>query len=187
MEKKFPHARLETANLILKRHQVEESHVMAKAVRDNMERFVLTFPWAHVKYSSDEALKYIEDTLVQWDRGELFDFSIYNKHMDYMGNVGVHTIKWEHARAEIGYWIRKEFEGKGHMTEAVSALMQELFSLGINRIEIRCDPENERSKKIPQRLGMKQEAHFREHVFQQNAYRDTLVYASLAHEWSRGQ
>ncbi|HAZ13067.1 MAG: hypothetical protein A2X86_09755 [Bdellovibrionales bacterium GWA2_49_15] len=179
MEKKFPSIELKTPRLILKRHHVSESHIMGQAVRKNYARFLLIFPWVHEHYGSDDALKFIENSLIQWDRAEMFDFSIYNQQMEYLGNVGVHTIRWEHGRAEIGYWIKQEFEGQGHVTEAVYALIQELFSMGFNRIEIRCDPENERSKKIPERLGMQLEGHFHEHVFQQGAYRDTLVYALL--------
>ncbi|MBI2519698.1 MAG: GNAT family N-acetyltransferase [Bdellovibrio sp.] len=182
MEKKFPSVEMKTPRLILKRHQVSESHVMGQVVRQNFSRFALIFPWVHEHYSSDDALKFIEASLSQWDRAEMFDFSMYDQQMEYLGNIGIHTIRWEHDRAEIGYWIKQEFEGLGYVTEAVSQLLRELFSLGFNRIEIRCDPENARSRKIPERLGMRLEGHFREHVFQQNAYRDTLVYALLRSE-----
>ena len=182
MDKKFPSVELKTPRLTHKRHQVSESHFMGQAVRQNYARFISIFPWVHENYGSDDALKFIETSLSQWDRAEMFDFSMYNQQYEYLGNIGIHTICWEHARAEIGYWIKQEFQGRGHVTEAVFRLIQELFSLGFNRVEIRCDPENERSKKIPERLGMRLEAHFREHIFQQNAYRDTLVYAILRRE-----
>jgi ribosomal-protein-serine acetyltransferase len=55
---------------------------------------------------------------------------------------------------EIGYWIRSSCAGKGFMTEAINALTQYAFKqLGMKRIAITCDINNERSKKIPEQLG----------------------------------
>lgn len=57
-------------------------------------------------------------------------------------------------RVEIGYWIDSAAEGKGIVTEAVSALVASAGKMsGIRSIEIRCSPRNARSAAVPQRLG----------------------------------
>ena len=78
-----------------------------------------------------------------------------------MGNLGVHTIAWESRCCELGYWILGDFEGRGYMSEAIIALESVLFELGFQCLEIRCDALNQRSAKLPQRLGYTLEATLR--------------------------
>jgi RimJ/RimL family protein N-acetyltransferase len=61
-------------------------------------------------------------------------------------------------RLEIGYWLDAADTGRGLITEAVRALLPMATELGMRRIEIRCDPRNERSAAIPQRLGFQLES-----------------------------
>ncbi|NJO36614.1 MAG: GNAT family N-acetyltransferase [Rhizobiales bacterium] len=60
---------------------------------------------------------------------------------------------------ELGYKLfhRKDW-GKGLMTEAVSLVVDHLFSSRtVNRLEIRCDVANEASAKVAQKLGFRHE------------------------------
>ena len=55
---------------------------------------------------------------------------------------------------EIGYWCRTKFTGRGYISEAVGAAVELAQSkLGARRIQIRADERNERSWRIPERLG----------------------------------
>ncbi len=55
---------------------------------------------------------------------------------------------------ELGYWLRNECTGRGYATEAAAALTRVGLAMpGIERIEIRCDPENGPSAAVPVRLG----------------------------------
>ena len=55
---------------------------------------------------------------------------------------------------ELGYWLRNECTGRGYATEAAAALTRVGLAMpGIERIEIRCDPENRPSAAVPARLG----------------------------------
>jgi RimJ/RimL family protein N-acetyltransferase len=55
---------------------------------------------------------------------------------------------------ELGYWLRNECTGRGYATEAAAALTRVGLAMpGIERIEIRCDPENGPSAAVPARLG----------------------------------
>jgi RimJ/RimL family protein N-acetyltransferase len=55
---------------------------------------------------------------------------------------------------EIGYWLASAATGHGFATEAAEALTVEAFRAGdIERIEIRCEPANAASMRVPERLG----------------------------------
>ena len=45
-----------------------------------------------------------------------------------LGGMGLHTRVGPRAR-EIGYWIRKDAEGRGYVTEAVAALTRVGFEV----------------------------------------------------------
>jgi hypothetical protein len=87
----------------------------------------------------------------QFDKDEDFIYAIFDREESrVLGGTGLHTRIGEHAR-EIGYWIRADAEGNGYVTEAVAALTRVGFELeGLDRIEIRVEPENVRSRRIPE-------------------------------------
>jgi RimJ/RimL family protein N-acetyltransferase len=55
---------------------------------------------------------------------------------------------------ELGYWLRNDCTGRGYATEAAAGLTRVGLGMpGIERIEIRCDPENRASWAVAERLG----------------------------------
>src|SRR6185503_3267255 len=63
---------------------------------------------------------------------------------------------------EIGYWLAADEVGQGYATETSGALTRVgLELLGVDRIEIRVDPANEVSERVPAKLGFSREATLR--------------------------
>lgn len=72
-----------------------------------------------------------------------------------LGACGLYTRQGPDI-LEVGYWLRPDATGMGLATEASAALTRVgLAEPGITRIEIRCDPANERSALVPRRLGFR--------------------------------
>ncbi len=89
------------------------------------------------------------------------------------------------GQAYIGYFLDRKFWGHGYATETAKALLAYGFKrLDLNRIWAWCDVENSASVRVLEKIGMKQEAHFRSSVLIQGLWRDCLVYGLLKHEWS---
>ncbi|WP_099205351.1 GNAT family N-acetyltransferase [Scatolibacter rhodanostii] len=90
---------------------------------------------------------------------------------------------------EIGYVFNSEFQGKGYAFEAVTGCIKEAFAHGVHRITALCDPRNEASWRLMEKIGMRKEAHFFENMFfkknQQGnpIWVDTFEYAILSSEW----
>lgn len=86
--------------------------------------------------------------------------------------------------AEIGYMLGQRFEGHGIITRAVIAVLDAAIDrLDLQRFEIRCAPDNQRSRAIPQRLGFHEEGLLRGSAQLDGRYHDEILYALLAEEW----
>jgi ribosomal-protein-serine acetyltransferase len=86
--------------------------------------------------------------------------------------------------AEIGYWIRSRYEGRGLVTRACEALIDHAFdTIGLHRVVIRAGVENTRSRAIPERLGFTFEGIAREEGRGVGRFYDLAVYGLLDREW----
>ncbi|WP_195576169.1 GNAT family N-acetyltransferase [Paenibacillus sp. 1001270B_150601_E10] len=89
----------------------------------------------------------------------------------------------------IGYIFNPAFYGKGYATEACQRILKYGFEeLGVHRVIALCNPENEPSWKLLERISMRREGIFRKEVFfkttinGQPMWQDTYQYAILKEE-----
>ncbi|WP_394613934.1 GNAT family N-acetyltransferase [Lentzea sp. JNUCC 0626] len=105
--------------------------------------------------------------------------------------IGDAMLKWrseKHGQGEIGYSLHPDFQGKGYATEVARKMLALGFDdLNLHRIIAECDPRNEPSWRLMERLGMRREAHYRELEIFKGEWGDLFVYALLAEEYARVQ
>jgi [ribosomal protein S5]-alanine N-acetyltransferase len=100
-----------------------------------------------------------------------------------IGATGL-MLKPEHDLGELGYWIGVPYWNHGYCTEAGSSLMEYGFeTLKLNKIIAHFFQGNDASKKVLQKLGMKQESYLRRHVKHFGVYKDLIGFAILRDEW----
>jgi ribosomal-protein-alanine N-acetyltransferase len=76
----------------------------------------------------------------------------------------------------LGYQIGREHEGQGLMAEALRAANQFMFDvLRLHRIMANFRPENDRSRRLLQRLGFVEEGLARAYLFIDGAWRDHVL------------
>lgn len=103
---------------------------------------------------------------------------------EFAGIIGYRGTDLLNKKTEIGYWLSEYFQGKGIVTKSVERLIEYTFNdLGMNRLQIRCAVENEKSKKIPKALGFKFEGIERAgELLSNGTFTDLEVYSLLAKE-----
>jgi ribosomal-protein-alanine N-acetyltransferase len=90
----------------------------------------------------------------------------------------------QHARAEVGYAVGRAYWGRGLVTEAVREVLKFAFdTLGLNRIEARCVPENIGSARVMEKVGMTFEGLLREQMFIKGRFDDMKIYSILRREY----
>jgi ribosomal-protein-serine acetyltransferase len=172
--------------LSLKIRGVEEAEAFFALSDKNREHLRPWLPWVDVTLSSDDTKKYLEAMLKKFEEKTGADFGIWYDGA-WAGSMGFNKIDTVNEWAEIGYWLDKDHEGKGIMTESVKALIKYGFNdLNLHRIQIRCDARNVRSKRIPERLGFKLEGMLREDHKRNEEFSDGLVFGLLRDEWNDG-
>lgn len=179
MKKVYPKEELTGPRISLRKHDRRLASTMFEYVEKDRARLRQFLPWVDLTRTVADENDYIEMTLEAWKNHSLFDYGLFLRNGDvYMGNCGIHTISWVNDKCEIGYWLLGEFEGQGYMSEALGLIEQELFELGFNRIEIRCNSKNERSAAVPRRNGYRLETIIRRDGALEEC-RDTLVFAKI--------
>jgi RimJ/RimL family protein N-acetyltransferase len=95
-----------------------------------------------------------------------------------VGAIGL-VVTGQHDRAELGYWVGKPFWGNGYATEAGRAIIRFGFeSMNLNRIYASHFIRNPASGRVMEKIGMRFEGSFRQHVKRWDVYED-LHYRSI--------
>ncbi len=73
---------------------------------------------------------------------------------DIVGNISFNTIDRELKKVEIGYWLSKDFQGKGIASRCVTGMVAIAFDeLSMQKVEISAAQGNTRSRALCERLG----------------------------------
>ena len=96
-----------------------------------------------------------------------------------IGTLHIFSFSYPNHRVEIGYGIEHTYEGQGFVSESIALVETELRSLGFNRVEIRCNADNERSVALAKYNHYTQEACLKQECIEDGQYRDTLIFGKL--------
>jgi RimJ/RimL family protein N-acetyltransferase len=136
---------------------------LKEAVDSSLAHLRRWLPWAHEEPEPlEEKVELLRRFRGQFDLGQDFVYGIFSAdESEALGGSGLHTRRGA-GMFEIGYWIRESRARQGLGTEAVAALTRVGLELcGVERIEIRVDPENAASAAIPRKLGFVEEGTLR--------------------------
>jgi N-acetyltransferase len=114
-------------------------------------------------------------------------FTVIDKHTNEIcGSTSYLNISWFDNRLEIGStWLGTSFMGTGVNRPAKFALLSYAFEvMKIDRVEVKTDNLNERSKAALLKVGMIPEGVLRSHMqVHSNRRRDTLYFSIIRGEW----
>ena len=148
-------ARIHTARLTLRQYTLGDVGAMDEVIPANRSHLETYLPWAREEpIGTDKRTELVTDFIAKFAAREDFTMGIFDRATGaYLGGTGLHTRQGPGV-LEIGYWLAADAQGKGLMTEAAAALTRVAFSFAhAPRVEIRCEPGNERSRGVPRRLG----------------------------------
>jgi RimJ/RimL family protein N-acetyltransferase len=144
-----------------------DAPLLKDAVDSSLDELRQWMPWAlNEPQTVEEKVQLLRRFRGQFDLGEEFVYGLFSgDESEVVGGSGFHRRVGQGA-FEIGYWIRSSRAGQGFATEVTAALTRVGFEVcEVDRIEIQCEPANERSMAIPRKLGYAEEARLQRRLY----------------------
>lgn len=134
-----------------------------------------------------ELKTYIQKAIEAREQGICAVWTIVDKQSNSVaGCTRLAEISWIDERGQIGWtWIGKEFQGSGLNKAMKNLILKYGFeTLNLNRIELKADERNVRSRKAMRGIGAIEEGTLRQHLKMHNGFlRNTVFYSILRSEW----
>jgi ribosomal-protein-alanine N-acetyltransferase len=124
-----------------------------------------------------------------WDRQRHFDsaygFGLFLADGRFAGEVSLGSVaRGPFQSAYVGYWIDEALAGHGYVPEGVVLILRYAFeTLALHRLEAAIVPRNRASRRVVEKLGLREEGTAREFLQIQGVYEDHVRYAITADEW----
>ena len=144
-------------NIVLKQLELTDTPDIFNTIDTQREHLGPWLPFVETTKQLSDTHAFVESVVNSpKDRME-YTFTIrVNGRM--AGLIGFKATDRANKKTEIGYWLSRDFLGRGIMSRSVSTLCDFAFrELEINRIQIKCAIANTPSRNIPQRMGFKLE------------------------------
>lgn len=166
---------------VLRSFVPDDAEELFALVEANRDRLLPWMPWSHLTRGPDDVRGFIErsksapesrlDATGIWVDGRI------------AGTTGL-RLDPSDIKGEIGYWVGREFEGRGIVTMACRRFLGYGFgTLGLHRISIHAAVDNARSRAVAERLGFTEEGIERGAERCGNVFHDLVVYSMLEDEW----
>ncbi|MDB5473674.1 MAG: family N-acetyltransferase [Devosia sp.] len=145
-----------------------------------------------VPLSREECAVAVQQRISQTGLTEVNDKIILAVELNQTGTlIGEVSLIWrsiEARQGEVGWIFDPLYQGHGYATEAANIMLDLAFGPGdMHRVSARCAVRNEPSWRLMERLGMRREAHFREHAIFKGAWDEEFIYAILWQEWHKSR
>jgi ribosomal-protein-serine acetyltransferase len=166
---------------LLEERHAETLFALVDANRDYLRQWL---PWLDDNRDPEASRAFIRSCLQQFADNKGYQAGVWVEG-ELAGMLGHHAIDRANRTAMIGYWLAAGYQGRGIITRACRALVDQAFDeLGMNRVVIRCGTGNARSCAIPRRLGFIHEGVRRQSEWLYDHFVDHNVYAMLAEDWA---
>ena len=134
-------------------------------------------------YTERHARDFIAQTGADLTTGRELALAIVDGDDRVLGALGMSNFDWSDMKAEIGYWMAPEARRRGIGARATRMLAEwAVRTLGMERIELLANPENEASQRLAERAGFAREGVLRRYRRRHGVREDLVMYSLLAED-----
>lgn len=148
---------LHSERLILRPLTAADTDLVYAVIDNSRDEFSRWFTWAHDS-SWASVRQSLQEAQIAMMAGSEWHYGIFAKPSGpFLGRIGLSEIDRRTGSAELGYWLDRDWHGRGMMTEAVGLLLSFAAS-GARRVSIHAyaDVENRASQCVLRKCGFRE-------------------------------
>lgn len=141
-------------------------------------------PWVGKTRTMEDLDAFIKEARMFNVGGQKFNAMIFEEN-DFLGMIGMPRIDKVNKKAELGYWLKEEAQGKGIIRRCMPKILSHAFrQMDINRLELIIGVENVKSRATAIHSGFKEEGILRDYFYLNGKFHDAYVFSMLSREAS---
>ncbi len=169
-------------DLILHQPQIDFAEALFALIHENRTYLSEFLPWVDTTITIEDTLNFLKDA-IRFNQGGQQFHTIIIYQQKIIGAISLNSIYKAHQKAEIGYWLAENMQGKGIVTKAAQRLIHYSFQhLNLYRLVIKVNTQNFQSQKVAQRLGFTYEGTLRSDFCIRHQFVDIQIYGLLKSE-----
>ena len=172
---------IETERLIIRRFVPNDAYDVFECCNDfELVKTTLGVPWP---YTKEMAESWIAKLTEREEEGSSYEFAICLKENPnkIIGCIALTDVHPKAKRAEMGYWVNRNYWKQGIATEAAKVMLKFGFeNLGLHSVIARYFDINPASGRVMEKCGMKYVGTIRDHEFRFDKYYNVGYYEMLA-------
>jgi ribosomal-protein-alanine N-acetyltransferase len=176
-------ARIEAGRIYLRSYEAGDGrwyYAMSQRNRAHLARYEADNVVMSIA-SEQKAEVIVRELAAEWRARSAFFMGAFDRETDeFVAQVYVGPVSRDLPEFEVGFFVDKDHQGQGYVTEAVRAALAFTFEhLNAHRVRMECDDTNERSWRVAERCGMIREGHIRENRVTADGERSGTLYFGL--------
>ena len=161
--KKIPPARVlfesDHQQLTFQPPQLSQAEAFSAAIAESLETLKVFMLWSHEPQTVERQRARLADSLGSYWSGTDHVFAVFNAECELVMAAGMHArIPLNPNATEIGYWVRRSYQGQGLATLATQVLtLLGISWFGYDRIQISHNVANVASGRVIEKVGFRYE------------------------------
>jgi ribosomal-protein-serine acetyltransferase len=162
-------------------YRSDDTGALFEAVRESVDQISRWLDWCHADYSRGDSETWVSSREAAWRAGEDYSFVIVDSATQaFLGGCGLNEIHHAHGFANLGYWVRSTWTGRGVATAAAGLVARFGFQQrGLKRIEIVAAVENTASQRVAEKVGARREGVLRCRLMIHGRVHDAVLYSLI--------
>jgi ribosomal-protein-serine acetyltransferase len=167
------------SQLELRSARPEHAQAFADLVVSNHDSLRQYLPAVTQVDSLEVAQEHMAHCMKEAEALELLEIHIFFEDQ-LCGAIRLNYFEHHNKKVSLGYLLDTAHQGKGLVGKSARVMIDFAFNeLQLNRIELRCVPENQASVKVAERLGFIREGNLRQTEMLDHGLVDHFVYSLL--------
>lgn len=176
---------IDSKRIILRNWKDEDVRDLIEGLNNiNVSKWLAAVPYPYTKKDAEEFIAYAKQT--EESKKDLMLAIVLKENNKVIGGTSIQNINKKDGTCTGGIWLNEKYQKNGYGTEAFSTRAKYCFEiLGLRRLENGYFSDNEKSKKMQEKLGYKYEGIRRKKYLclATNEYNDECITGLLKEEF----
>jgi RimJ/RimL family protein N-acetyltransferase len=177
---------LTDGKILLRPWRIDDVEALYEAAIESFKELSPWMPWCHENYQKEDSSTFIASREERWQHDTEYGFIITDVETGlFIGSVGINQVNRSYKMANLGYWVRTSWAGRGVASRATILCARFGFEqLNFERIEIMAAVSNLASQRVAEKVCALREGVLRRRLWLRDGPHDAVLFSLIPQDFN---